>query len=163
MEAGCRQSSVDSVAQIPCETSFHTNAKGGIELLDRLRAIGLATLVIASLQGCTINLGVTQNNSMTPDEQDFLACQMWFEGLPGVRYDTSLMSPESIGRAIEILDDRINVLEDVDSSLAMQVRRLQEEMRDDYLNIQRGVPSNRLPTNSWGMIKDCEKVLGISG
>lgn len=117
--------------------------------------------MLAGLQGCTVNFGVNKSDEVMPAEQDFIACQMWFEGLPEVRLDTSQMSTEATSRTIKILEDRLAVLQNVNSTLAMQVRGLQEEMLEDFRNIQRGVMSTGSSDRS-GMIEDCEKVLGIS-
>jgi hypothetical protein len=98
---------------------------------------GVAVLIFAALlTGCTINVGTDSSGKMSPDEQDFLACELWIEGIGGFSESnpgtlTSQPEDDEIKKQnISVLSGYIERLRDVDSTLALQVKRILENMRE---------------------------------
>jgi hypothetical protein len=98
---------------------------------------GVAVLLFAALlTGCTINVGTDLSGKMSPDEQDFLACELWIEGIGGFSESnpgtlTGQPEDDEIKKQnISVLSGYIERLRDVDSTLALQVRRILENMRE---------------------------------
>jgi hypothetical protein len=95
-----------------------------------------AVLSIALLTGCTINVGTDSSGKMSPDAQDFLACELWIEGIGGASDSnpgtlTGQPEDDEIKKQnISVLSGYIERLRDVDSTLALQVRRILENMRE---------------------------------
>lgn len=93
-------------------------------------------LFVTFLTGCTINVGTDASGKMSPDEQDFLACELWIEGIGGFsesNLGTLTGQPEDDEikkQNISVLSGYIERLGDVDSTLALQVKRILENMRE---------------------------------
>lgn len=96
-------------------------------------AKGVAVILFATLlTGCTINVGTDSSGKMSPDEQDFFACQTWIEAIEGGQGNPNTLSDgseeEDLQRNIDVLTKHIDSLKDVDSLTALQVRNLLETM-----------------------------------
>ena len=80
-----------------------------------------------------------------------MACDLWFEGLGG-----------NPSENVKALIARLDALENVNSPLAMQVRRVQEQILEKEQERQRTGELKPIPTDTTGLILECQKVLGIT-
>jgi hypothetical protein len=132
---------------------------------------GLATIVFAALlTGCTINIG-TESSEMSSDEQDFLACELWIEGIGGTDESnpgtlTSVPDDDEIKKQnINVLNGYIDRLSDVDSTLALQVRRILENMLEyNTIHLETGEYPFDLANSKIGPVgpagEKCDELVG---
>ena len=101
--------------------------------MNRVKNIFATVLVATLLSGCTINVGTESSEQMSPDKQDFLACEIWIEAIEGGpdNPDSIIAGSEDepdLERNIQVLTRHVASLKDVDSLTALQVRKLLETM-----------------------------------
>jgi hypothetical protein len=107
--------------------------RGGMVKAKNLIALALPAIL---LTGCTININSPSTESLSSEKQDFLACELWIGGLggngklnspPGELTPSAMAADDAVKiQNIEVLNGYLEKLRNVDSLLALQVKRILE-------------------------------------
>ena len=95
------------------------------------KRIAALVILVTVLSGCTVNIGSPSGEGLTHEQEDFIACELWFEMIPGVRIDPNQESEETRRSALATLRSRLEKLEGLSSPTAMKVRRLHQQMLEE--------------------------------
>jgi hypothetical protein len=110
------------------------------------------------VSGCSININTTQSPDLTIEQQEFIACEIWFEDFPpgGILWSPEVIDPNPL---YEALNDRIQKLSEIEGLLALQIKRvLEENLKHEKIFEETGeVPYSTI--NATELIFTCDEIL----
>lgn len=133
----------------------------------KISVLVLVTLLSSALSSCTINLNlVDQEKGLTPAEQDFISCDIWFNKEGPFPFAHISMEPklEELQAQADTYRQNLDDIKGFTTPIARQVARIQETLLSRTLTrLETGeivdFEPNNYPSASIG---DCHRILGIT-